>query len=217
MEEVKTEDGSVTFYNEQYDDIYHSKSGAIEESFEKFIKPGLSEMFSEEPEVIRILDVCFGMGYNSAAAIDFISETYPNTRIEIVALEIDPEILSKVLLVKPDFKNYNLIQKAYENDLFCEEGNVSIRILQDDARVSVKNLEKEFDLCFHDAFSPSKHKEMWSEELFADIFKVMRKGGRLMTYSCARWVRDNLKNAGFDVSDGPRVGRRAPSTIALKP
>ena len=44
----------------------------------------------------------------------------------------------------------------------------------------------------------------------------MIKESILATYSCARIVRDNLKEAGFEVFDGPSVGRRAPSTIAKK-
>ncbi|PIN80139.1 hypothetical protein COV16_01405 [Candidatus Woesearchaeota archaeon CG10_big_fil_rev_8_21_14_0_10_34_8] len=42
----------------------------------------------------------------------------------------------------------------------------------------------------------------------------MKEGGVLATYSCARKVRDALKNAGFSVKDEPCVGRRSPSTIA---
>jgi tRNA U34 5-methylaminomethyl-2-thiouridine-forming methyltransferase MnmC len=44
----------------------------------------------------------------------------------------------------------------------------------------------------------------------------MKKGGKLATYSCARVVRENLVAAGFSVSDGPCVGRRAPGTVAVK-
>ena len=38
MKKVKTEDNSITFYNEEVEDHYHSKSGAREESFEKHAK-----------------------------------------------------------------------------------------------------------------------------------------------------------------------------------
>jgi len=44
----------------------------------------------------------------------------------------------------------------------------------------------------------------------------MRKGGILTTYSCASIIRKNLREAGFLVKDGPVVGRKAPSTIAIK-
>jgi tRNA U34 5-methylaminomethyl-2-thiouridine-forming methyltransferase MnmC len=43
----------------------------------------------------------------------------------------------------------------------------------------------------------------------------MKKGAMMSTYSCARIVRDNLKNAGFEVKNGPIIGRRSPSTIAI--
>ena len=59
MEEVITEDKSVTFRSQEYDECYHSKSGAMEESFEKFAKP------CELKDGMKVLDVCFGIGYNS--------------------------------------------------------------------------------------------------------------------------------------------------------
>jgi tRNA U34 5-methylaminomethyl-2-thiouridine-forming methyltransferase MnmC len=43
----------------------------------------------------------------------------------------------------------------------------------------------------------------------------MEKGAILATYSCAGQVKRNLKEAGFEIKDGPVVGRRAPGTIAV--
>jgi len=50
--------------------------------------------------------------------------------------------------------------------------------------------------------------------IFKEIKNRMGKNSILTTYSCARIVRDNLRKAGFKVFDGPKVGRRGPSTIA---
>jgi tRNA U34 5-methylaminomethyl-2-thiouridine-forming methyltransferase MnmC len=69
---------------------------------------------------------------------------------------------------------------------------------------------------FFDAFSPNKVPEMWTKEFFSDIYDKMKKNGKLSTYSCAKFVRDNLKQAGFIVKNGPVIGRRSPSTIAIK-
>ncbi len=80
---------------------------------------------------------------------------------------------------------------------------------------TIKNIDDKFDAVFLDPFSPPKNPEMWTEEFFREIKKRMKKGARLTTYSCARMVRDNLRNAGFRVYDGPKVGRRGPSTIAV--
>jgi tRNA U34 5-methylaminomethyl-2-thiouridine-forming methyltransferase MnmC len=57
---------------------------------------------------------------------------------------------------------------------------------------------------------------MWTNEFFIDIRNKMKENGRLSTYSCARFVRDNLRQAGFIVKDGPIIGRKSPSTIAVK-
>jgi len=43
----------------------------------------------------------------------------------------------------------------------------------------------------------------------------MNKNAKLSTYSYARTVRENLKEAGFEVIDGPVLGRRSPSTIGI--
>jgi hypothetical protein len=43
----------------------------------------------------------------------------------------------------------------------------------------------------------------------------MKEGAKLSTYSYARWIRNNLKNAGFEVLDGPILGRRSPSTVCI--
>ena len=73
-----------------------------------------------------------------------------------------------------------------------------------------------FDIVFLDPFSPRKNPELWSEEFFKEIYSRMKKGAKLATYSCARKIRENLKTAGFKVIDGPNVGRRGPSTNAIK-
>ena len=57
---------------------------------------------------------------------------------------------------------------------------------------------------------------MWSEEIFQKVYKKMKPGGKLSTYSCAKWIRANMESAGFIVMDGPRIGRKSPATIAIK-
>ena len=45
----------------------------------------------------------------------------------------------------------------------------------------------------------------------------MKPGAKLSTYSCAKSVRQNMIAAGFNVLDGPAIGRKSPATIAKKP
>jgi predicted methyltransferase len=199
IREIETKDGSITFHNEEYGEAYHSLTGAEEEAREKYAKPA-----NIKPKN-KILDICFGLGYNSAAALDI------TTDIEITAIEKDPNILKKTLNLKTEFKHYNIIKETIEGK------QTQITLFVDDARKVIKTLpNNQFDIVFLDPFSPKKCPELWTQEFFKDINKSMKQGAKLFTYSCARVVRDNLKATGFKVSDGPSVGRWAPSTIAEK-
>ena len=110
------------------------------------------------------------------------------------------------------------IKKFASND-FCIaaaayiEGHINSKRIKDD----LKYLKEKVDCVFLDPFSPKKTPELWTREFFNGIFKIMKPGAKLATYSCARVVRDNLKAEGFTITDGPKVGRRGPSTIAEKP
>ena len=68
-----TNDGSVGLYSEEYDDIYHSASGALTEAYEKFINPINWDNLLLHDD-IRILDICYGLGYNTKSFLNFMFE-----------------------------------------------------------------------------------------------------------------------------------------------
>jgi len=207
MKEVKTKDGSVTYYNEKVGDHYHSITvGAVEEAFVKYVDQ------LDAFEGMRVLDFCFGLGYNSYALLTKLE------KCEIVGIENDRVILEKIRKIKLGGR-YKLIQAAAECGLDGRgylSGNQSIKILIGDGLEIARGLKGFFDGVMFDPFSPSKAPELWSEEVFSEMYRLMRKGARLVTYSCAGWIRENMKKAGFEVSDGPRFGRRGPTTIAKR-
>lgn len=202
MKEIITGDNSITFYNDKYDETYHSTSGAIEESFEKFVKP------CRINDGMKILDICFGIGYNCCAALDSAK------KLKIICLENDKEILEQIQTLNPKLKNYNIIKKLAKNFEYNDE-NYDLKLIMGDARETIKTLNDKVDAVFLDPFSPKKCPELWTKDFFADIKRVMNKNAILATYSCAGIVRRNLNSAGFTVKDGPCVGRRSPSTIAV--
>ena len=68
-----TNDGSVGLYSPDFDDIYHSSTGALTEAYEKFIMPiNVDEILKKDS--IKILDICYGIGYNSKSFLNFIFE-----------------------------------------------------------------------------------------------------------------------------------------------
>ena len=213
---LKTMDGSETLYNEEYKEYYHSKSGAVEESVEKYVKPCNIKELAEKGHVC-ILDIGFGLGYNAIAAVDTALKSNKNSEIEIISLEKNLR-LEDLKNIKNSFKHYKIIEKLEFDPItksyIYEDKNIFLKIKIGDASLEIKKLKKKFDAVFHDPFSPSKNPELWTADFFKDVFSLMKQDAVLATYSYARKVRDNLREAGFEVYDGPVVGRRSPCTLA---
>ncbi len=205
MKQILTNDNSITFYSELYDECYHSKSGAIEEAIEKYIKP------CKLKNDMVILDFCFGLGYNTLMAIHTVNN------LKIIGLEKDKKLLNSLsnIKVSPNLqKDYEKVVKAAKN-LYYIDDKVEIKILLGDARRTLKQIDAKFDAVFFDPFSPKKCSELWTEKIFKQIKSKMNNGAILTTYSCAKQVRVNLQKAGFKVYNGPCVGRKSPSTVAI--
>jgi tRNA U34 5-methylaminomethyl-2-thiouridine-forming methyltransferase MnmC len=66
-----------------------------------------------------------------------------------------------------------------------------------------------YDVVYYDAFAPDKQPEVWSQELFNRIYKVMSSGGILTTYCAKGSIRRMMQAAGFTVErlSGP-TGKR---------
>lgn len=226
---VETADGSITYHNSDVDETYHSKSGAIDEALRKHVIP--SKILEQDFHNIVIGDVCFGLGYNTIVAIAKLLEKNPTTNIQVFAFENDYVILNEInnISLPYEYKDvHKKIIKLINSEPIEKEENFSLHIFDD------KNLtitlyvgdmlntlpiisDDVFDVIFFDPFSPQKNPYLWSKEAFENTFRSMKQGSLLTTYSCARMVRDNMRAVGFKVIDGPSVGRRAPSTIAIKP
>tara|TARA_Y100000310_G_scaffold295322_1_gene326548 strand:+ start:202 stop:867 length:666 start_codon:yes stop_codon:yes gene_type:complete len=217
LRKTNTADNTETFVNEEVGESYHSFTGAVEEALKKYAIPCKISTISKEKGEISILDVCFGLGYNSAMAIDLALKENPGCKIEIIGLEYDPEIIQKIQEVNPPIKFFQHYKNLTPKELEFQEGNVKVKLLLGDAKKTVKQLKNDhFDAIFFDPFSPKTAPEMWQVPFFKEMTRVLKKKSILATYSCARIVRENMAQAGLFYYDGPIVGRRGPGTIATK-
>lgn len=216
FKKILTADNTETFLNEQVGESYHSQTGAVEEALKKYAVPCKIRELAKTGKV-RILDVCFGLGYNSAMAISVALEENPDCEIEVVGLEYDPEIIGMISEVSPPISFFRHYKKLTRKNLRFKEGNVSVKILLGDARETSKTLPEDyFDAVFFDPFSPKTAPEMWQVPFFEQMYRVMKDSAIFATYSCARMVRENMAEANLFYDDGPIVGRRGPGTIATK-
>ena len=207
MEKIKTRDDSITFYNEEVEEAYHSTTvGAIEEALKKYVEP------ADLKPGMTIMDFCFGLGYNTLAAL---SRTHD---LRIIAVENDPAILEEIqkMSVPEEYAaDYEKIRVAARENYYYDDHTI-IKLFKGDAESIFTFVNEPIDRVLFDPFSPKKNPELWTKEVFEQLYERMNPGGRLTTYFCARHVRDNLKAAGFRVEDGPVLGRKSPATIAIK-
>lgn len=227
---VKTDDGSYSIKSKEINDkveTLHTISGAISESFEKFVKP-LELNYDED---IAILDICSGLGYNSSAALDdFIKHTENQenkANLKIDLLEISKPTLAAGLLVPSPIKAHDITKKAIEQELIATDyasleleqteipDNISMKIHIDDARKVIQNLpDNTYDAIFLDPFSQNMSPELFSVDFFNEFRRVIKDNGIVATYTSSAPVRMGFIEANFYVSLGPIFGRFQGGTLA---
>lgn len=215
---VTTADGSHTLYHTSLDEHYHSVHGAVQESQHVFINAGLKAVH-ESISPIKILEIGLGTGLN--AFLTYLSAG--DKLIEYTAIEAFPleeETLSNL--------NYLTILKAEEQksifqNIHRAEWNVPVMLSEKFSLHKIKaklqdvTLDTEFDLIYFDAFAPRVQPEMWTKDIFDQLFSATKPNGFLVTYCAKGEVKRNMKAAGFVVEtlQGP-PGKRE-MTKAIKP
>ena len=223
---VLTDDGSYSINSKEINnkvETLHTSTGAISESFEKFIKP----MKFDYSKDIAILDICAGLGYNSSAAIaDFIkNSTDSNLKVDMV--EISKATFACGILVPSPIPEHDITKKAIEDELVkqnyaslsleeCEiPENIDINVFIEDARQTVQNLEdKTYDAIFLDPFSQNMAPELFSLEFFKEFRRIIKDTGIIATYTSSAPVRAAFIESGFYIGLGPIFGRKQGGTLA---
>ena len=88
--EVLTNDGSYSLRSVFFQENFHSSFGALKETKIKFTAPSDLERFKGES--LNVLDICFGLGYNSASLFNELIKQ--KSYLNWYALEIDKGLLS---------------------------------------------------------------------------------------------------------------------------
>lgn len=214
-----TADGSLTFFSEEFNQSFHSRYGAKQESYFQYVVPTLLIEKALSP-VLRLLDVCYGLGYNTAAAIQKIWEINPNCYIEIIGLELNP-MVPQAAIKHNIFENWNteLIQilKKLAIDRQIQTERLKASLIIGNARDTIKHVYKSCfraDAIFLDPFSPPQCPHLWTIEFIKLISQCLHEDGLLATYSCAAAVRTALLTAGLSIGSTPPFARIAPGTVA---
>jgi tRNA U34 5-methylaminomethyl-2-thiouridine-forming methyltransferase MnmC len=197
-EVVLCEDGTNTLFSKEFDEPYHStKDGALHESLEKHVKPSLS--LKKEKKQLTILDICFGLGYNTFATFYYIKKQKLSTKVHILSPEFDEGLVRSLdtFDYPPEFEDIKHIIKAISQDLYYEDEQFKIEILLGDARKSIPKIKEKMDIVYQDAFSPAHNPLLWTTEYFKDIRMICKEDAILTTYSTAAAIRLGLYENDF--------------------
>jgi len=231
LQKIITSDGSISYYNPEFDETYHTRTGALEEALKKHVEPSQVVQKAADGDVV-IADVCFGLGYNTIVALAKIREAHPDAFIQVFAFENDKRILQKIeglklpeeysdahKIVSALVSEESLLEKKDDYELYVyDNNNVVISLYVGDVQKTIHLIAHEVaDVIFFDPFSPTKHPALWSKQFLVNVSALLVRGGILTTYSCAKTARESLAFAGLQVEDGPIVGRTSPGSLGIKP
>lgn len=142
----------------------------------------------------RILDICFGLGYNAMLSLDYFK------RCEIYSPEKD-----YFLQELHNFPYYNIpdskkILSALHNNAYYKHDKKALYYLHGDAILQISRFGRGFfDIVFQDAFSQQYNPELWNVNYFRLLYNITTHPCIITTYAKARCVLDAAKQAGFNV------------------
>lgn len=221
MELFVTGDGSHSVMSKQFDALYHSRHGAIQETNTVFIEAGFKYLINNGYQEISILEIGFGTGLN--AYMTYLEaqkqnitlhydtlETYPLSMEDVLQLNypslLDSEITSSIFLQMHSFPweiktpitpNFNF-QKKLLDFLNVEDVN-------------------QYDLIYFDAFAPEVQPELWDVNMFQKMYAALRLNGVMTTYCAKGIVKRNLKSVGFLLESLPGpLGKREMTRVIKK-
>ncbi len=199
--EVITKDGSYSLRSVFFQENFHSLLGALEETNIKFTAP--SDLQRYKGKSINVLDICFGLGYNTASLLNELLKQ--KSYLNLYALEIDKKPLEYSLRNKSFLKLWTpkvkeIFESLRQNDFF-EDQFFKCKILWGDARDKIHEIpsSNKFDLIYLDGFSPQKCPQVWTIEFLSKVKQKLSPHGYLITYSSSAAVRKTLRNLGLEI------------------
>ncbi len=213
---VRSGDGTCTAYSVEYGEHYHStRDGALTESLRKHVEPAFSCFDDTSP--LRILDICFGLGFNTLATLHYLREKGMRRRIEIVSPELDEELVRSLGAFEyPEvFIPFRSVIESLAAHGVYEDESVRVEVRFADARKLLPALETPFDIVYQDAFSPEHNPALWTREYFAELARLTHENSVVTTYSTALRTRLALYENGFNVYLNRGEGYRN-ATVACK-
>jgi tRNA U34 5-methylaminomethyl-2-thiouridine-forming methyltransferase MnmC len=203
-----TEDGSFTFFSDTFGEAFHSRQGARAEAIHKFAQATALAQRAQQPQLC-LLDVCYGLGYNTAAALETIWNVNPSCEVELYGLELDATVPQAAIAPSLIQHWSPIVQTVLQKMALahtCTTPCLEATLLIGDARQTIQTLCQsglQADAIFFDPFSPRRCPQLWTVEFFALVARCLTPQGLLATYSRSAAVRAAMQAAGLVIGTIP--------------
>ena len=222
----KTADGSDTLISRQFNQPYHSLSGAVAESrYVYFQTSGLLDALTAG-EDLGILEIGFGTGMNLILMLDYIKQKDSNSTVDFYSVEaypIDPETAASVRFGNHiDNSTYSNLLSEIFSGLTSEWNTIEIseKVTLNLFIGTFEQMElfnpKPIDYVLHDPFSPDSNPAGWTSDLFTKIASSASNDSMLTTYSAATSARAAMAVAGWNIARAPGALGKREMTVASK-
>lgn len=209
-----------------YDDIYHSRAGAIAQARHVFLGGNnLPDRWAREStrDHFVILETGFGVGLNFLATWAAWREqpeaARPN-RLHFVSVEKHPLLLADLTRLLAPYRDElpaDLIDALTDqwpilaegiHRLAFEDDRVTLTLVLADAESAVPQIAARADAIYLDGFAPGKNPDIWSDAVCEALARLSGAGTTLATWSVNGALRRRLTACGFDLTIVPGFAQK---------
>lgn len=207
-------DGTVIFWNQKYRDYYHPKEGAYAQAMQLFLKGSeLAKRLLKGD--VKLLDIGFGMGYNTFYACKLAQEMAQNS-LHVNAIDQDRMVLKSSASIVKEGEHQELLKTLFARQSYKDK-MFDVTLLSLEARYAITLLEHErYDIIFVDPFLESNNATLVTVDFFKKLYALLKEDGVLVASTALHVSQIGLRLAGFEVTLANREGTDIKGVIAHK-
>lgn len=217
-----------TPYSSNYDDVYHSEGGALEQARHVFLGGNELPARWQGRDSFVIVETGFGLGLNFLASWQaWANDPQRCSRLSFVSFEKHPFSAADLAQAQRRWPELGPLAAALQGQwpvltpgvhrLNFAADRVSLTLFLGDATLLLPQLQARADAFFLDGFAPAKNPELWSAKFLATLTRLAAPGATLATWSVAGEVREALLACGWNLSKRPGFGHKREMLVGARP
>ncbi|AHJ99567.1 tRNA (5-methylaminomethyl-2-thiouridine)(34)-methyltransferase MnmD [Hymenobacter swuensis] len=216
-----TADGSSTLFVPALNEHYHSTHGALQEARHVYLAAGLEHALAATTEPVWVLEIGFGTGLNALLTLErSLTAPCPIFYDTIEKFPLPWEVIGQLgtenYLHQPELLDYQqqLHASAWGRPVALTPQFVLLKMAGELQATPLAG--NTYHVIYFDAFAPEKQPDMWTDEVFRQLYDATAPGGCLVSYCAKGAFKRSLLAAGWQVEKIPGPPGKREMTRAWK-